>query len=41
MERTWIERWNFNERTGSTASGANGTVLQLGNTAWTGRGGND
>ncbi|HEY6808443.1 MAG TPA: LamG-like jellyroll fold domain-containing protein [Gemmatimonadales bacterium] len=38
---TWIERWNFNERTGSTATGANGTVLQLGNTTHTGRGGND
>jgi hypothetical protein len=38
---TWIERWNFNERSGATATGANGTVLHLGNTTWTGRGGSE
>lgn len=38
---SWIERWSFNERSGPTATGANGTVLYLGNTTWTGRGGND
>ncbi len=37
----WIERWNFNERTGPTTTGANGTVLQLGNTTWAGHAGND
>jgi hypothetical protein len=34
----WIERWNFNEGQGTTAVGANGTVLYIGNAAWERRG---
>jgi len=35
---TWIERWNFNEGAGATATGVKGTVLQIGNSAWVSRG---
>jgi hypothetical protein len=35
---TWIERWNFNEGEGSTAVGANGTVLHIGTATWARRG---
>ena len=30
----WIERWQFNEGEGVSTTGAKGTVLFLGNTAW-------
>lgn len=36
----WIERWNFNAGQGTTAVGANGTVLQIGHAQWARRGGN-
>ena len=31
---SWIERWNFNEGEGTTATGVNGTVLFIGNSLW-------
>jgi hypothetical protein len=31
---SWIERWNFNEGEGATATGVNGTVLFVGNSLW-------
>jgi hypothetical protein len=33
----WIERWNFNEGQGTTATGVNGMVLQIGNSVWANR----
>ena len=34
----WVERWNFNAGSGTTATGVNGTVLQVGNAVWARRG---
>jgi hypothetical protein len=34
----WIERWNFNAGSGTTATGVNGNVLQIGNAVWARRG---
>jgi hypothetical protein len=36
----WVERWNFNEGQGATATGVKGTVLYVGNAVWARRGGN-
>ena len=30
----WLERWNMNEGQGSTITGVNGAVLQIGNATW-------
>ncbi|HYD47044.1 MAG TPA: hypothetical protein VEB21_01785 [Terriglobales bacterium] len=30
----WIERWNFNEGQGTTATGVHGTVRSIGNSLW-------
>jgi hypothetical protein len=34
----WLERWNFNAGQGTTATGVNGTVLNIGSATWARRG---